>query len=230
MMRTSITALFLVAGCAGTNTLTTAPSHTSSHEMSSPRNAVAEAEVAPAAAVPVATTTDARKVGDFVVFRFTGSFRKTPLTLREQVVAREGNVLAIDYTFVEGKKATTFRVRADHGIGGKGEVFGFARMDGGSPTEATRDEFDAFMQKTVLATDDNEETLDTTDGTITVGDQSFAAKTTTFRVRVGKNTATMKLTQSDAFAWGADLAAEIVAKDGTLLYRAELVEAGQASL
>ncbi len=230
MMRTTITALFLVAGCAGTNaTLTPAPSHTASHEMSSPRKVAAEATPVPAQPAP-ATTTDARKVGDFVVFKFSGSYRKTPLTLREQVVAREGNVLSIDYSFSEGKKTTTFRVRTDHGIGGKGEVFGFARIDGATAIDATRDEFDAFMAKTVLVTDDNEETLGSTDGTHAVGDQSFAAKTTTFRVRIGKTTATMKLTQSDDFAWGADLVAEIVAKDGTVLYRAELVEAGQASL
>ena len=37
------------------------------------------------AATPAATT--ARKVGDFVVYRFSGTFRRTPLTLTERVVA-----------------------------------------------------------------------------------------------------------------------------------------------
>src|SRR6516165_10309258 len=36
-------------------------------------------------------TATARMPGDFVVYRFTGSFRKTPLTLTQRVVARKGS-------------------------------------------------------------------------------------------------------------------------------------------
>src|SRR5690349_4725633 len=53
-------------------------------------------------AEPAAATATLRAPGDFVVYRFTGSFRATPLTLTERVVARKGSILTIDYTAVEG--------------------------------------------------------------------------------------------------------------------------------
>ena len=39
-----------------------------------------------------------RRVGDVAVHRYSGSFRAQPVTVTEEVVAREGNVLVVDYT------------------------------------------------------------------------------------------------------------------------------------
>src|SRR3954454_9622928 len=44
---------------------------------------------------------DPRKMGDFRVHRFSGSYRKSPLTLTEEVIARENGLWLIDYTFEE---------------------------------------------------------------------------------------------------------------------------------
>jgi hypothetical protein len=46
----------------------------------------------------------ARNPGDFVVYRFSGSFRSKPLTLTERVVARKGSVLTIDFVAAEGQR------------------------------------------------------------------------------------------------------------------------------
>src|SRR3954462_12146245 len=56
---------------------------------------------------------DTRKVGDFQVHRFSGSYQKAPLTLTEEVVAHENGLWGIDYTFEEQSSTTKLRVRFD---------------------------------------------------------------------------------------------------------------------
>src|SRR5262245_64502525 len=46
-------------------------------------------------AEPQGPTRSKLAVGDYFVERFTGSFRKTPLTLLEEVIAEEGELLVI---------------------------------------------------------------------------------------------------------------------------------------
>jgi hypothetical protein len=171
----------------------------------------------------------ARKAGDFVVFRYTGSFRKAPLTLTERIVAKEGSVLVIDFTLAEGKKEETLRVRMDFTPGGRGEIFDIARMEKGVEKASSKDAYDAMMAKTIVVADANEEDLGTETMNVTVGGQQIAATKTSYRVLVGKSIATMSITHADGFSWG-DLGGEIKAKDGALLYRAELVEVGNSDV
>src|SRR5262245_59302425 len=42
-----------------------------------------------------------RRVGDFVVFKFSGAFRKGTIQLTETVVAHEGAVIVVDFAMVE---------------------------------------------------------------------------------------------------------------------------------
>jgi hypothetical protein len=166
-----------------------------------------------------------RKPGDFVVFKYTGSFHKTPMTLTERVVARDGDVLAMDLTLTEGKKTETIRVRMDFTPGGRGEIFDVARMEKGIEKPAGKDLYEAMMSKTLLAADANEETLGTEDVKVELAGRARSAQKTSYRVVVGKSTATMSITHSDDFAWG-DLFGEIKTADGNVLYRVEVVEAG----
>lgn len=224
MTRTAL-ALTLVLGTVGCTGATTLPSaaveaRPATHESSPPVKGFAPEAPAPA---KIAT----RAVGDFVVFKFSGSYRKTPLVLREQVVALQGEDVVVEFAFTDGTKKSTFRALT--GATGKSDLYGFTKLDAkGTTIDASRDEFESFMAKTVLVADDNEETLATTTADVELGGKTWTASTTSFRVRVGKTNATMKISQSDAFAWG-DLAAEIVATDGTVLYRAELLEVGHVS-
>jgi len=174
-----------------------------------------------------------RSVGDFVVFRFSGTFRKGSITLTERVVAKEGAVIVVDYTMVETTpspkgavtKELTLRAKIDTTVGSRGEVFGVQKIDKGVATPAEVADWEAMMAKTVLVADANEETYGTEEVDVKVGKHEVTADRTVYKVLVGNKTATMTITSSDAFAWG-DLGGEIVADDGTVLYRAELVESG----
>jgi hypothetical protein len=45
------------------------------------------------------------RVGDYVVYRFSGSFTETPVTLRERVVARDAGRITIEVDATRGKEA-----------------------------------------------------------------------------------------------------------------------------
>src|SRR5262245_26522115 len=47
--------------------------------------------------------------GDYVVVRFSGSYRKAPITLSQRVLSREGTVALIELVLSEGKKSQTLR-------------------------------------------------------------------------------------------------------------------------
>ena len=227
----ALVATFVLSlGC--THATTTAPSAPASSTFPA---AMAEAKslaaAAPATAVDGSDGLFAeRHAGDFVVYKFSGSYRKAPLMLRERVVARDGGLFVLDYTMVDadgkGKKhAQTLRVHVNAGVGAKVEVLEVARVVDGKESAALGADFDAMMGKTILAVDDNEGTTAVESLTMDVGGESLACEKTSYRVTVGGAAAHMIVTQSQDFPWG-DVAAEIVGGDGALLYRAEVVDAG----
>src|SRR3954465_16075741 len=74
------------------------------------------------------------KAGDYVVYRFSGSFRKTPsapLMLTERVLAREGGVLALEVVLDDGAKKQTLHIRKDSTPGATRDVFDVTRVEAG---------------------------------------------------------------------------------------------------
>ena len=176
-------------------------------------------------ATPAASPeTAGRMPGDFVVYRFTGSFRKAPLTLSQKVVAREGSILTIDVSLADGDQKDEMRVHVDEASGN--HVIRAARLDKGIEKPSTIAAYEALMAKTTLSADANEAVVGTEDVTVDVGGAQLSAKRTTYRVRVGKKAATMSTFESAGFAWG-DVGGEI-ASGGKLLYKAQVIEAGHA--
>lgn len=223
--------LLALAGCGVTKTAVTTP-HEDSKMMPA---ALAEAEEAVASAPAKVAEPDAqfatRDVGDYVVYKFSGAFRKTPALLTEKVIAREGGLFVIDYTFgdsKDAKNASTLRVHLNAGAGASVTVLEVEKMVNGNPQPALPSDFDALMAKTILTVDDNEAMTSTEETTLQIGGAELACEKTTYRVRVGKDEATMIVTQSKGFAWG-DVAAEIRTKTGTMLYRAEIVDSGKGT-
>lgn len=221
-------------GCGGTVTTNTPANALTTPALA--KAALAGKRTTKEAAAPTAVKTSGlseRSVGDFVVFRFSGAFHKGSITLTERVVAKEGAVIVIDFTMVESTpspkglvtKEQTLRAKIDTTVGSRGEVFGVQKIENGAAKDAEVADWEAMMAKTVLVADANEETYGTEEVDVKVGQKSLNADRTVYKVIVGSKSATMSITTSDAFAWG-DIAGEIVADDGTVLYRAELVESG----
>lgn len=212
----------LLVACAHTPPIATAPPP----EPSSPNLAPA-GEVEPQAA-PVEGSTLAQAPGDFIVYRFSGAYRKAPLTLSERVVDAEGTQTVVDMTFDDGmRKKTTIRAHFDHTRGAERELVSVARVESGTERSMPLDAFDKMMEGTILAADRNEETLGSEKVKLSVAGKELACDKRSYRVAIGRRTAVMSTLTSDGFAWG-DVGGEIRSEDGKLLYRAEVIDFGNA--
>ncbi|MDI3283693.1 hypothetical protein [Polyangium sp. 15x6] len=187
------------------------------------KETVAKAE--PEASKEQAPEEGRHEVGDYVVYRFSGSFQKAPVTLTERVVAREKNALVIDFILEEGKVATELRVRLSDASETRGEVLGVQRIEKGKLVPAGVDEYEALMAKTMVVADENEAALGSEHVVAVMGNDLLPAKRTSFRVKIGEKKATLTTVVSDKFSWG-DLSGEITADDGSVIYRAEVVNVG----
>jgi hypothetical protein len=169
--------------------------------------------------------TGARKAGDFIVYRFSGSFRKAPLLLTERVIARRAAMLTVDITVEEGDTKRQLRVKIDEASAVKNDVVAVSLLENGAETPAGIEAYEALLAETALAADENEAMLGVEDAMLDVGGAPIPVRTTSYRVRVGKKQATLRTLESEGFVWG-DLGGEIIASNGKLLYRAEVVELG----
>jgi hypothetical protein len=223
-----VSAAFLVlsTGCARTGAPSGASSATSPlHARAASHATDASDARASLLALPAPSVAIAQKPGDFIVYRFSGSFRKKALTLTERVVDVKGALATVDLTLDDGMKKRTLRVHFDHTPGARHEVVSVARLEGGVEKPATVEAYDAMMTETVLAADENESTLGTESVTLAVGSKNLECTKTSYRVLVGKKRATMSAVVSDGFAWG-DVGGEIKSDDGKVLYKAEVLDAG----
>lgn len=162
--------------------------------------------------------------GDFVVLRYSGSYRKAPVTLTEKVLSRDGSVVVMELALVEGKKSQTIRARIDTANGAE-QVLDVVRVENGKEHAAPVALYDQMMQKTMPDVDVNEETLGTEETVADLGGNRVGGKTTRYKVRVAGKPATMSIFHAEGFAWG-DVAGEISGKDGKTIYKAEVVEVG----
>ena len=232
MNRTLLTfamASLLATGCARANLAPTAATPASEHAAKEPAKADAEAEKAApeAPAGEAAEVTGARKAGDFIVYRFSGSFRKAPMTLTERVIERRGALLTVDIVAEVGETRRQLRVKIDEASAAKNDVVEVSVIENGTETPAGIDAYEALLAETSLAADENEAMLGSEDAMLDVGGAPLPVRKTSYRVRVGKKQATLRTVESEGFAWG-DLGGEITAGNGKVLYRAEVVELGHS--
>jgi hypothetical protein len=192
--------------------------------------AAKEMRATPAAPAPIEPTAAkdvpalVKNPGDFVVLRYSGSYRKAPVTLTERVISRDGNLLVMELSLAEGKKVQTVRARIDT-TGGTEQIMDVVRIENGKEHAAPIALYDQMMQKTMPDVDVNEETLGTEDGVADLGGNRVGGKTTRYKVRIAGKSATMSIFHAEGFAWG-DVAGEISGKDGKVIYKAEVVEVG----
>lgn len=183
------------------------------------------------AATAVTTRELGLSAGDYVVYRFSGSFRKdaaSPLLLTQRVLGRDGGVLVLEVTLEDGARQETLRIRKDATPGSAEEVFDVTRVEAGVAHSASVDAYAALMAKTVLAADENVAELGAEQTSVRLGGKTLRCTKTSYRVRVGKHAATMSTMESKAFPWG-DVGGDITTADGQVLYRVEVVDAGSGA-
>src|SRR6188768_564562 len=163
----------------------------------------------PSAATPSSASderapVDSRKVGDFQVHRFSGSYQKSPLTLTEEVVARENGCWVIDYTFEDQSGTTKLRVRFDPKTD---SVVRVSKFDGSRERSAPLATYEKLIERTSFAADSNRGLLATSHGTCLVGPSELDCETKSYQVAVGEKNAILNVSRS-ASVPGADIAGD----------------------
>jgi len=168
---------------------------------------------------------ETRKVGDFQVHRFSGSYQKSPLTLTEEVIAREDGLWVIDYTFEEQTRTTKLRVRFDPKTDSVRRV---SKFDGSQELSVPLSTYEKLIERTSFAADSNDGMLSSTRGTCLVGPSELDCETKSYKVAIGDKAAILNVSRSGSVP-GGDVAGDIIGSDGALIYRSELLEIGNAS-
>lgn len=167
---------------------------------------------------------ESRKIGDFSVHRFSGSYQKGPLTLTEEVVGQEFGLWVIDYTFEEQSGTSKLRVRFNPRTEA---VFSVAKLDAGKEINVPISVYDRLIERTSFAADENDGMVAKGKTTCLIGPNELDCETKTYKVRVGEKFGTLTVSHSDQVASG-DVTGDLIADDGTVIYRSELVELGNA--
>lgn len=157
-------------------------------------------------------------VGDRTVHRFSGSFSKSNLVLTQEVHARAGSLIVVDYTVEDGDTATKLRVT--HDIGTE-RVLRVRELRGKKELPSSVAAFEKLMARTAFVPDDNEAQLAKVKATCLVGDQQLDCEKTDYRVKIGDQTATFSVSRS---ADGREVSGEISDGSGKVIYKAELIE------
>jgi len=168
---------------------------------------------------------DTRRVGDYRVHRFSGSYQKAPLTLTEEVIARENGLWVIDYTFEEQSGTTKLRVRFDPRTDSVQRV---SKFDGAKERGVAIETYQKLIDRTTFAADSNDGMLASTHGTCLVGPSELDCETKSYKVAVGDHAAILNVSRSSSVP-GGDVAGDIIGSDGAVIYRSELIEIGNAS-
>ncbi|HSC88291.1 MAG TPA: hypothetical protein VLC09_13505 [Polyangiaceae bacterium] len=212
----AVPALLLLAGCS------TASPAVSPSAAQLPPAIEAEAEELPplvGRGAPEVERVEGRRVGDVLVHRFVGSYTREPLQLTERVVAHEPGLWVIDYELSQGDDVRSLRARLSER---SERVLTVSRVVGEEEVPVDATELREMMARTAFAPDRNGGVVGQEKQTCLIGPSEFDCEVAHYRVFVGEREASLTVKKSEAL--GRDLGGEIVALDGTIIYRAELIE------
>jgi hypothetical protein len=137
-------------------------------------------------------------------------------------------MLIVDVALDSGSHRDELRLRLRHVAGQPDELISVARLEAGVQQPFGIEAYEALMAQTMPPVVSNESVIGTGESNVLVAGRSFACQRTSYQILTASSEATMTTFESPTFAWG-DLGGEVVAKDGSLLYRAEVVDYGSAA-
>ncbi|MBN2195998.1 MAG: hypothetical protein JW751_24485 [Polyangiaceae bacterium] len=178
------------------------------------------AEAAASHAVRMSRDLLDRRVGDLLVYRFSGDYRGEPITVTEEIAARDQDQFVVDYTLASGDDTARFRVRRT--VAGFA-VISVAKLEGTTESPIDHATFDAWIEQTRFTADANVGRLSRGEETCLVGEQAHDCTVARYQVLVGDERAILTVATS-ADLPGRSLAGVIATDDGAEVYRAELVE------
>lgn len=160
-----------------------------------------------------------RRVGDRTIHRYSGAFRDEAIVLLEEVVGAEGELLVVDYSVLEGVPVEHLRVRMTRH---SERVVSVAEVVAGEAVPCGPERFEALMEMTAFSPDRNDGLVARRMETCLSGQKEFECQVSRFDVEVKGQPATLSVARHPASR--RDVAGEVTAIDGTVLYKADLLE------
>ena len=164
-----------------------------------------------------------RSVGDRKVHEFRGTLQAKPLQLTEEVLAKAGNELALEYTLCQligGRiQACPQRVRVYLSLPSE-RVQRVERFDGQSFVPGSKADYEQLLAQTLLVSERNLGVIQEERSVCLIGTTEVACKKTRYAILLQGKKAELTITRGSE----GDLSGEVRALDGTVLYHSELVE------
>lgn len=179
---------------------------------------------APASA-PATSAARQRQPGEFATYRFSGTYRSSPVTVTYRVLDRDQATIRLAVALESEGTTQRFRLEMSDAPDAPAEIRSVARRIDGTDRPMDLAEYQALMSQTIAPIESNEQSLERTDHQVDVAGRTLPCTMASYRVLADGEPATMTVLESAGFAWG-DLGGEITRADGTLLYKAEIVELG----
>ena len=171
------------------------------------------------------------EVGDYVIYKYWGSYRHEPVILTEKVLSKTGgNKLEILVDWKSGKEARTWKQFVTDTAHNRANsiVDRLVLVAGGKETElANKDNIDLFKlyEGTFLIIQHDPIVIREEKKTLPVGHVSYLCRVRTYRTRALGIRAEMTVADSDEFKWN-NVSSSYRDMKGGLLYTAEVVEHG----
>jgi hypothetical protein len=226
--RTFIVVALALTAC-GARTQNLAATEPKSEPAHATHAVAAPVEDEPLEATQERSVDPAHAVGDYIVRRFSLRSRKAPTLLTERVIAVKEGSYVLEVTRESGADARSVRVELGTEPANRGEILSVVALRGGKEIVMGRAAYEALMRDTIFVADENEGAIESAKAKLDVHGKALEGTETFFRVKVRGKAGTMRTFELQNSPWG-EVASEIKTADGSVLYRAEVVDVGHEEL
>jgi hypothetical protein len=230
-MRQERTLLFvaLVLAACGAQTQNLAVTEPKIEAAPAARTVAAPSEAEPAPPKVEQRVDLSHAVGDYIVRRFSRKSHSHPTVITERVIAVKDGSFVVEVTRESGAESRAIRAEIGSAPANRGEVLSVVALRGGKEIAMGRAAYEAIMRDTVFVADENEGAIESAKVKLDVQGHALDGTETSFRVKVRGKAGTMRTIELENSPWG-EVGGEVTTADGTLLYRAEVVDVGHEEL
>lgn len=180
---------------------------------------------------PDASAEPAYEVGDYIVYRYTGSFTDEPVTLRKEVIARDGIELEIKVTATRGDASRSWIQvvrdtpdnRAHHPVETLYEIVDGERVE---RENAWNDDLFRLYEWTLPPCEGEETDRKETEKTIEIAGESYSCTCRSAVQPCPDEPARLEACQCEEFLWTNAPSSAVEVDSGDDVWRLEVVETG----
>jgi hypothetical protein len=170
------------------------------------------------------------EVGDYVVYKYCGSYRPEPVILTEKILSKAGNKLEILVDWKSGRENRSWKqFVTDTPYNRKNNIIDrLVRIENGKETELpNKDNLDVFKlyEGTYLMPQHAPSLVKDEKTTVAIGKDSYLCRTRVYKTKVLGRHADMTVTDSEEFKW-TNVSSSYKDSRGGLIYSVEVLEHG----